>query len=89
MVVRRGEPVFLTTTESDRQEERLSSTIPPHWPQGESLSMVHQKSIEPFSLQKLLFDLDHFLNWKMLVHQKSQPLSELERNCPSWTIFQT
>ena len=44
----------------------------PHWPQGESLSMVHQQSIKPFSLQKWLSDLDHFLNWKMPVRHKSQ-----------------
>ena len=34
--------------------------------------MVHQQSIEPFSLQKWSFDLDHFPNWKMPVRQRSQ-----------------
>ena len=50
MTTQRGGPFCLTTSQSDFQGEWLSYTTPPHWPQGQSLSMVHQQSVGPFYL---------------------------------------
>jgi hypothetical protein len=48
----RGRPFYLNTSQSDFQGELLSYTIPTHWPQGDSFSMLQQQSIGTFLLHK-------------------------------------